>query len=169
MLNRIRNHAITPMGRGMFIKRIIIIELIEILGTYYYYTNFRKLILSLSKAQDPFFIAKLITGAVWIIALLEFYYVLRRLKDIGKNWMIAFILIFLWKYSIWIKIVSLLALCIIDSVKRVGPVNSDNNQRPVVGKITIEDKQDINVSDFENLEDERASQRLKELSSKSKE
>lgn len=43
----------------MFIKRIVIIELIEILGTIYYYAdkaNLRKLMVSLSKAAIYIFL-----------------------------------------------------------------------------------------------------------------
>ena len=104
----------------MFIKRIAIIELIEILGTIYYYAdkaNLRKLMVSLSKTGNLYFFGSLILGAIVVLLLLEFNYVLRRAKDAGISWVAVLIIMFFWKYSMWIKGISLVVLCVVESKK----------------------------------------------------
>lgn len=151
MFNRIRNYSLKPMSREMFIKRIAIIELIEILGTIYYYAdkaNLRKLMVSLSKAGNLYFFGSLILGAIVVLLLLEFNYVLRRAKDAGISWVAVLIVMFFWKYSMWIKGISLVVLCIVGSKKVYAPYSADTPQNPVNSEITIADRQDISVSAF---------------------
>lgn len=172
MFNRIRNYSLKPMSRGMFIKRIVIIELIEILGTIYYYAdkaNLRKLIVSLSKAGNLYFFGTLILGAIGVLLLLEFNYVLRRAKDAGISWVAVLIIMFFWKYSMWLKVISLLVLCVVGSKRVYAPYSADTSQNPVNSEITIADRQDISISDFaEGASDKKASHKLKKLSSKAK-
>ena len=156
----------------MFIKRIAIIELIEILGTIYYYAdkaNLRKLMVSLSKAGNLYFFGSLILGAIVVLLLLEFNYVLRRAKDAGISWVAVLIIMFFWKYSMWIKGISLVVLCVVESKKVYAPYSADTPQNLVNSEITISDRQDISVSDFaEGTSEKKASQKLKKLSSKAK-
>ncbi len=171
MFNRIRNYSLKPMGRGIFIKRIAIIELIEILGTIYYYAdkaNLRKLMVSLSKAGNLYFFGFLILGAIGVLLLLEFN-ILRRAKDAGISWVVVLIIMFFWKYSMWLKVISLLVLCVVGSKKVYAPYSADTPQKPMNSEITIADRQDISVADFiEGASDKKACQKLKELSSKAK-
>lgn len=172
MFNRIRNYSLKPMSREMFIKRIAIIELIEILGTIYYYAdkaNLRKLMVSLSKAGNLYFFGSLILGAIVVLLLLEFNYVLRRAKDAGISWVAVLIVMFFWKYSMWIKGISLVVLCIVGSKKVYAPYSADTPQNPVNSEITIADRQDISVSDFaEGTSEKKSQSETKETFIKSK-
>lgn len=124
---------------------------------------------SLSKAGNLYFFGSLILGAIVVLLLLEFNYVLRRAKDAGISWVAVLIIMFFWKYSMWIKGISLVVLCVVESKKVYAPYSADTPQNLVNSEITISDRQDISVSDFaEGTSDKKASQKLKKLSSKAK-
>ena len=104
-----------------------------------------------------------------VLLLLEFNYVLRRAKDAGISWVAVLIIMFFWKYSMWIKGISLVVLCVVESKKVYAPYSADTPQNLVNSEITISDRQDISVSDFaEGTSEKKASQKLKKLSSKAK-
>ena len=78
MLSLIRNHSIKPMGRKAFTKRIVVIELIGFLGTFYYYANIeqvRRFIISLIKNGTGNVISSIFIWLIIGLRLLELLYI----------------------------------------------------------------------------------------------
>lgn len=160
MLSLIRNHSIKPMGRKAFTKRIVVIELIGFLGTFYYYANIEQVhrfIISLIKNGTGNVISSMFIWLIIGLRLLEFNYILRRAKDVGISWPGVLAFVVLANHFKLAKIGGLVALCIIE------PRTIIKGSATVTGKITAHNSQDISVSKLNELDSEQVRKLLKKL------
>lgn len=163
MLSLIRNHSIKPMGRKAFTKRIVVIELIGFLGTFYYYANIEQVhrfIISLIKNGTGNVISSIFIWLIIGLRLLECNYILRRAKDAGISWLGVLAFVVLADHFKLAKLVGLMALCIIEPQTIIQDTASS---AAITGRITKHDSQDISVSDLDDFNSSKVAKTLKKL------